>query len=132
MNGPVRRRTCRGFLWIFENGMACYVHGLRPRAGGDPSRPEAVEYGGGILWRGPGHGLGTGQSSHQGGIADEETATSQAIQETVVTTVRSSPTGTDNDSEAGSILEHALVLWPPSRPGARLSESTSAPDVFEA
>ena len=57
-HGP-GRPTCPGSSTIFEADRP--DGGLRPRPGGDPPRPEAVERDGRQLRRGPGDGLGPGQ-----------------------------------------------------------------------
>ena len=99
--------------------------GLCPRAGRDPPRPEAVERDGGILRRGPGDGLGTGQGAAAGGHRRRGGGPGGPGNGRSRRCEAARPGAAASRRQAASWARPRT--WPPSRPGARSSGSTSAP-----
>ena len=101
--------------------------GLRPRPGGDPSRPEAVERDGRGVRRGAGDGLGPGQGAAAGRPAAREPAKAPPVDETVVATLRSK--GDSDLSQAGSVLGTPAYMAPEQARGETEAIDRRA-DVF--
>ena len=97
--------------------------GLRPQPRGDPPRPEAVERHGRRLRRGPGDGLGPGQGARPGGRGRR--ASGRSAPATAPRAVRTLRSGSEGRSRGPARCSARRRTWPPSRPGASWTRSTS-------
>ena len=100
---------------------------LRPRPRRDPSRPEALERDGRQLRRGPGDGLGPRQGPDPRRRGRRRVGRQAAR---AGDGHRHGPRGGDSDARRGRTPARSWAprrTWPPSRPAARSTRSTSGP-----